>query len=1072
MRKMIRRVLALFSAIVLLSSSADSSVFAAIGTEAAETEEAVVSAEASDASQNDVKRGFADVSDKVIQEGGSPKPAADEESDTVIDEPGDAVAAGNLEGAKKAIYEGLKNRKTSITVSSYRIQLQDVEDVYWSVINSHPELFYVKARFTYSYRTYIDSVEPQYRTEYPKTASDDFDRKTGEIISGIDNSWGDLEKALYLHEWIVTHCDYDDSLQKRDAYTVIIEGCSVCEGYSLAYEYLLQKAGIDGQVVISDEINHEWNMLSIDGKWYYTDCTWDDPSNIGGPFCEHDNFLRSRDGMVETEHTSDDWVGGEDAVNVYQSVPGGTDYDHCFWSEIQHPLPVLDSKTLAIKGTTGTIYDFSAAQGSEYTVSSGDWMVWGSNMHYRTGYPGAAAVGDLFYYSTPDSIYSMTADGSQERVYSLSASEAAKGYIYGILSEGNAITYYLKQEINGGVTYEGTYTVPATGNVSVTGVTLNKSDESIAVGETLQLTATVSPKNATNKNVSWKSGDTGIATVTQDGLVTGVKAGETRITVATEDGNKTAACIVTVTEEEKEEEENEDTIGVTGVEVRPYTAGMVVGDTLTLTAGVIPANATNKNVSWQSNDPSVASVDNTGTVTAEAAGDAVITAVTEDGGFTSSCSVTVTEKYVKVTGISIVDKGIKINAGEETTVSVVLLPDNATNKRLLWSSKNEGVATVSDEGVVKGIKEGTTTITVVSEDNPKVSASVSVTVKRGNVDPDPDPNPNPGPEPEPDPDPDHEGYFENETTLNNGGRLTVSFNYTPSVVYDGRRHMVGTNPTIPGKTAAKESSSVNPDIEISGFSLKLDGKELQGVTIKSFTYKNNILPSFDVEDHKLRKVMSILPKFSYDTKKNPALKDKALKSAIGGLFSNPIEVSIEPIPLDASTEVHTTAELKRDRSLGKKDGILVWNGGNLKMKYAIRKETEEEEDDNGRIKKVTHKYYIPTGVTIPGLYYQRVFTLPDGKTSVKKIRLRAGGWSIISRQIRFAEVSGSKFDYYINEPDVDGGEENKDDCYVEPVLNTEINYKKDRYSGEDTTTVKAAPGYFTGSLPQAFNGEE
>ena len=85
MRKMIRRVLALFSAIVLLSSSADSSVFAAIGTEAAETEEAVVSAEASDASQNDVKRGFADVSDKVIQEGGSPKPAADEDSDTVID---------------------------------------------------------------------------------------------------------------------------------------------------------------------------------------------------------------------------------------------------------------------------------------------------------------------------------------------------------------------------------------------------------------------------------------------------------------------------------------------------------------------------------------------------------------------------------------------------------------------------------------------------------------------------------------------------------------------------------------------------------------------------------------------------------------------------------------------------------------------------------------------------------------------------------------------------------------------------------------------------------------------------
>lgn len=1072
MRKMIRRVLALFSAIVLLSSSADSSVFAAIGTEAAETEEAVVSAEASDASQNDVKRGFADVSDKVIQEGGSPKPAADEESDTVIDEPGDAVAAGNLEGAKKAIYDGLKNRKNSIDVSSYKIKLDDLQDVYWSVINSHPELFYVKARFTYSYRTYIDSVEPQYRTEYPKTASADFDRKTGEIMSGIDNSWGDLEKALYLHEWIVTHCDYDNSLQKRDAYTVIIEGCSVCEGYSLAYEYLLQKAGIDGQVVISEAKNHEWNMLSIDGKWYYTDCTWDDPSNIRGPYCQHENFLRSRSGIYATGHDTTDWIGGEDAKNVYQTVSGDTKYDDYFWSETAHPLPVLDHKTLAINGSTGTIYDFSTGRGTEYTVNSGYWQIWGSNMYYNSEYPGAAAVGDLFYYSTPDSIYSMTADGSQERVYSLSASEAAKGYIYGILSESNVISYYLKQTYNGGVTYTGTYTVPATGNVSVTGITLNKSDESIAVGETLQLTASVFPSDAANKKLSWKSGDTDVASVTQDGLVTGVKAGKTGITVTTEDGNKTAVCTVTVTEEEKEEEETEDNVGVTGVTVDPPKASMAVGDILALTAAVIPADATNKNVSWQSDDPSVASVDNTGTVTAEAAGDATITVMTEDGGHTAYCFVKVTDKPVKVTGISINDKGIKLKPGDEKTISVMITPADATNKKLLWSSENEGIATVSDEGVVKGIAEGKTTITVVSEDNPGCRASVSVTVKRGNVDPDPDPNPNPGPDPEPDPDPDHEGYFENETTLNNGGRLTVSFNYTPSVVYDGRRHMVGTNPTIPGKTAAKESSSVNPDIEISGFSLKLDGKELQGVTIKSFAYKNNILPSFDVEDHKLRKVMSILPKFSYDTKKNPALKDKALKSAIGGLFSNPIEVSIEPIPLDANTEVHTTAELKRDRSLGKKDGILVWNGGNLKVKYAIRKETEEEEDDNGRIKKVTHKYYIPTRVTIPGLYYQRVFTLPDGKTSVKKIRLRAGGWSIITRQIRFAEVSASKFDYYINEPDVDGGEENKDDCYVEPVLNTEINYKKDRYSGEDTTTVKAAPGYFTGSLPSFSDAEE
>ncbi len=187
------------------------------------------------------------------------------------------------------------------------------------------------------------------------------------------------------------------------------------------------------------------------------------------------------------------------------------------------------------------------------------------------------------------------------------------------ISDGKTLT------VNGG---ELTGDVTGTVIYKVTGVSLDKTSLTLDVGKSDTLTATVEPEKATNKNVTWESSNTSVATV-ENGVVTAVGAGSTTIK-ATVDG-KSAECSVTV---------NAATVPVTGVSLNKNTLELYTGKRETLIATVEPSDATNPAVNWSSDKPEVATVEG-GTVTAKAAGTATITVTTVDGGFTAICTVTV-----------------------------------------------------------------------------------------------------------------------------------------------------------------------------------------------------------------------------------------------------------------------------------------------------------------------------------------------------------------------------------------------------------------------------------------------
>ena len=174
-------------------------------------------------------------------------------------------------------------------------------------------------------------------------------------------------------------------------------------------------------------------------------------------------------------------------------------------------------------------------------------------------------------------------------------------------------------------------------DVSVSGVSLDKTTIALAPGGTFSLAATVSPSNANNSNVTWSSSNQSVATVSGAGsraTVAALANGETTITVRTEDGGKTATCAVTVA------------TAVTGVTLDKGVLYLFPGESGALTATILPDSASNQGVIWISSTPNIAAVSYDGlnaTVTAFAVGPATITVTTADGSRTATCECIVAE---------------------------------------------------------------------------------------------------------------------------------------------------------------------------------------------------------------------------------------------------------------------------------------------------------------------------------------------------------------------------------------------------------------------------------------------
>lgn len=265
--------------------------------------------------------------------------------------------------------------------------------------------------------------------------------------------------------------------------------------------------------------------------------------------------------------------------------------------------------------------------------------------------------------------------------------------------------------INGGRTAECKITVIS----KITRLTIkSEKNNVINADDKLQMIATITPENATDKSLEWSSSDESIASIGEDGLVTGHKKGTVAIICKTLDGsNRSATFTLRVNEL------------ATDISINKTDVVVYVGKTAEVTAKVLPDTASNTKLTWTALDSSIASVSN-GRITGKAVGTTTVSCTTQDGtGLSKVIRVRVLQQ---IKTIMLDQTNLALNAGETYTLVPSITPQKPSNAKLNWSSDNTSIATVDAAGHVKAVGRGTTTIRCVAADGVGAIAQCRITV--------------------------------------------------------------------------------------------------------------------------------------------------------------------------------------------------------------------------------------------------------------------------------------------------------------------------------------------------------
>ena len=362
------------------------------------------------------------------------------------------------------IISAMENVEESLDVRGFGITTANAGEIISNLVNTNPQIFYIE-KWGWSYYssgevvelrfTYDDSVE-NIRTKQKKV-----DQAVEEALESVDtSSMTEEEIALAFHDYLAANIAYDyDNLQNStlpeyayDIYGAFVEKKAVCQGYALAYMYLLQKENISCGIASSQAANHAWNVIEIDGNWYHADATWDDPvyDNLGRVM--HNYFLISTDTLLSDEAKKSDYITETPITESYQEATDKSLEDE-FWTNSETVIHYYDENWYYADKDEFKIVKYHYSQKNEETLLQDDyiWRVVGSNISYYPGnFSRMAGVGSQLYYTTPTEIYKMNLDnGESLNVYS---PDCTDGYLYGLGIQDDMLAYVVKATPNSDAT--------------------------------------------------------------------------------------------------------------------------------------------------------------------------------------------------------------------------------------------------------------------------------------------------------------------------------------------------------------------------------------------------------------------------------------------------------------------------------------------------------------------------------------------------------------------------------------------------------------------------------------------
>ena len=389
----------------------------------------------------------------------------------------------NEKSAVEDIISDLNNLKTESDIQKYNIPLDNIQELIDSLPKAiqyeHPELFYVDLQGkNFSYKSEDGQTISSIIVKEPFTMEKDeiskaqklIDDECDKISASVPKDATDVEKVLFVHDYITSHYEYDTTYQNRTLYTAVRDKKCVCQGYSYLFMYVMNKYfDIECTTVPSDTCQHMWNKVKIDDKWYNIDLTSDDPLPNLSSLANHTYFLLSDEELktVSAASATDQGVYNEALdihrtwnVNTWYGEPVITAEDDTYKDSIIHNV------SRSVSFLDGKIYCFndknelSALDLSTNTftpaykdTSKYYWFVYGDNKSaYSSHFNVTVAYSGKLYFNSPNKVFEFDAKtNTAKEIYEYTEiPDISKTYLFGLtVKDGNLCAEYTTNLMNG-----------------------------------------------------------------------------------------------------------------------------------------------------------------------------------------------------------------------------------------------------------------------------------------------------------------------------------------------------------------------------------------------------------------------------------------------------------------------------------------------------------------------------------------------------------------------------------------------------------------------------------------------
>lgn len=337
-----------------------------------------------------------------------------------------------------------------ICLDNYGVTEARFEQLYSTVFFNRPEYHYVSATKGFFYeRMGRNYFRPLYTFSSSQAERRDelIEKEVDKLLDSITPDMSDVDKLLYFHDDLVARCDYysggldDVDETGRNIYDTFVEGKAVCVGYSLAFEYLCDRVGIPCVTVTSED--HIWNMVQLDKKWYYVDCTWDEFFDNQAGFVAHTLFLQSQKAF-------DNYSVSHGEYSVKYKADS-TKYDKYFWQDTYCKMAYRSGAWYYIK--KNGLYKWNEKTNKErqvYWVS--EMWTYDRDKEWTISFGKVAAAGNSVLFTSQHELYSLDKDGSVRKLFTV---DKKNGEIYDLIidrAEGKARLYVTRDPFSDATT--------------------------------------------------------------------------------------------------------------------------------------------------------------------------------------------------------------------------------------------------------------------------------------------------------------------------------------------------------------------------------------------------------------------------------------------------------------------------------------------------------------------------------------------------------------------------------------------------------------------------------------------